>query len=724
MYVNIRSGGVNFTEPLPFQRFTGMYHDVPYASNVAPVPGGADDCSALCDFDEKCEFWKYRSTAPIKCDLFSSVGPEISGIKVAKGMRDSVSYLYSNNIPLVTGFTNPTGGAANVDACEAACNNQNTCGAYSYNSTSQVCTLYAYGGTFTGNVGASRSFSSIVTLESAATKSANGIVYANNRLYISNSAVNTVDGITGGFRNPGGISVPNTSNIFVADTGNNNIKSIIQGVARVLSGSAVGTAGSGTSGFSAPLALTFQAGTPINTSNIFIADRLNNRIAKINLANPTNVLTLIGGTTGSLINPSGVVYDTVLRRVFIADTGNNRIIYPTAGSLLSISSPATTVGSSSSLPAGSVTTAGDTDGSADNVRFRSPTCMTILGRKLYVVDGYNRDRIRSIDLTTFITTTISGISSSTQRPTSLGTETTTIFNGIMSITGDSVNEVLYVCDREGIKKVTLGARNTRSTIRGLGGNNVTEFTDTGTGRRYVLHEFTKSGTFIRPTGVTSFDVLVVAGGGGGGGAATGARGGGGGGGGVLYTTITGVSSNLSVSVGAGGTVSSSSGGLGTTGGDSSLSGTFTFSGGSNLILRKGGQGGNGTSTKYTGTVTGNTGGGSSVGTTSDVSTLIPPNGYYKGGNGFSTAVASNNASGGGGGAGGAASSASASTGTIGGIGFSSNITGQTVNYGGGGDGAFVSTPSTRNIYGRGGDGGNGAVGSRGMNGVVYIRYSI
>jgi len=186
-----------------------------------------------------------------------------------------------------------------------------------------------------------------------------------------------------------------------------------------------------------------------------------------------------------------------------------------------------------------------------------------------------------------------------------------------------------------------------------------------------IQSFTSSGTWTKPTGVSTVYVQVW-GGGGGGGNGAGNQGGGGGGGGGYSAGLVSVSGNVTVTVGSGG-------GAGAAGGNSSFAGSSTLTG-------NGGGGGSSIGTAGTG--------GTGTGGTVNLS--------------GATGGVGEGSDGGGGGSGGGS--------PFGGAG------------GGGGPGANASNPSTNGGPGGapgGGGGGaseNGGTGGSGGAGLVIVYY--
>ncbi|MBI3956488.1 MAG: VCBS repeat-containing protein [Candidatus Kerfeldbacteria bacterium] len=180
------------------------------------------------------------------------------------------------------------------------------------------------------------------------------------------------------------------------------------------------------------------AGIVVNADGtaLYVSDRWNNRIRKIDLAASPSSSSLVSGAgrfngTGETTNgyqegirctqtvdrtedltlqngcayflqPTGIVLDATEEFLYVADTGNNRI------RKVRVSDGVTT------LVAGGA--AGFADGTGSAAQFRAPWGIALSddGTKLYVADRDNH-RIRVIDLSTSAVTTLAGAGSSGYR---------------------------------------------------------------------------------------------------------------------------------------------------------------------------------------------------------------------------------------------------------------------------------------------------------------------
>ncbi|MGD0499686.1 MAG: NHL repeat-containing protein [Bryobacteraceae bacterium] len=132
---------------------------------------------------------------------------------------------------------------------------------------------------------------------------------------------------------PQGVAVDAAGNLYIADSGNNRIRKVSSTVITTVAGN--GTAGfSGDSGPATSAELNAPMGVAVDAAgNLYIADSGNNRIRKVS----NGVIATVAGTgtagysgdtgpaTGAGLNePSAVAVD-VSGSLYIADTGNNRI---------------------------------------------------------------------------------------------------------------------------------------------------------------------------------------------------------------------------------------------------------------------------------------------------------------------------------------------------------------------------------------------------------------
>ena len=187
------------------------------------------------------------------------------------------------------------------------------------------------------------------------------------------------------FQTPYGITADASGNVYVADTGNQKIRKITPaGVVSTFAGSSFGFAdGTGTAAqFKNPYGVAVDA-----SGNVYVADNSNHIIRKIT---PAGVVSTFAGssygfadgtaTAAKFYNPRGVAVDAS-GNVYVADYGNRKIRKITPAGVVS-----TLAGS----------TAGDVDGTGTSVQFSSPGGITVdTSGNVYVADSGNH-KIRKI----------------------------------------------------------------------------------------------------------------------------------------------------------------------------------------------------------------------------------------------------------------------------------------------------------------------------------------
>lgn len=281
------------------------------------------------------------------------------------------------------------------------------------------------------------------------------------KIVIATGAVTTLAGSTTGasgvldatgtnalFNKPQGIATDGT-NLYVADEYNNCIRKIViaTGVVTTLAGST--TAASGVSdapagGATATSTARFwwPYGITKISSNLYVADYMNNTIRKIDLNN--NAVVTIAGTPGvagysnnlagsavRFYGPTGITNDGV--SLYLTDTLNHdvRKVDPTTGLTTLVAG-----GRFNSIPASGVT-----NGTSSSARFNTPFGLSTDGTNIYVGDT-NNHTIRKIVLASGLVTTLAG--SAGVFGTTDGTATSARFENPRGIV--YVNGALYVAD--------------------------------------------------------------------------------------------------------------------------------------------------------------------------------------------------------------------------------------------------------------------------------------
>jgi uncharacterized protein (TIGR03437 family) len=135
--------------------------------------------------------------------------------------------------------------------------------------------------------------------------------------------------------NPTGVAVDSAGNLYIADSSNQRIRKVSNGVITTVAGSGVCCGFSGDNGPAASAQLEVPNGVAVDSAgNIYIADEGNDRIRKVS----NGVITTVAGngvccggagdngpaTSAQLYNPAGVAVDSA-GNLYVADTKNNRI---------------------------------------------------------------------------------------------------------------------------------------------------------------------------------------------------------------------------------------------------------------------------------------------------------------------------------------------------------------------------------------------------------------
>ena len=195
--------------------------------------------------------------------------------------------------------------------------------------------------------------------------------------------------------NATGVAVDGSSNVYIADAGNNRIRMInASGVISTLAGNGTGTF-SGDGGAATAASLYFPFGVAIDGGgNLYIADGSNNCVRKVNTSGIISTIAGIGGSAGfsgdggaataaNLSSPNAVAVDGS-GNIYIADASNNRIRIVIASGTIS-----TMVGT------GAASFGGDC-GAANAALINSPMAIAYSNSNyLYIADEAN-NRIRMV----------------------------------------------------------------------------------------------------------------------------------------------------------------------------------------------------------------------------------------------------------------------------------------------------------------------------------------
>jgi sugar lactone lactonase YvrE len=211
--------------------------------------------------------------------------------------------------------------------------------------------------------------------------------FVGNPSFASGSANGT--GSAASFDSPFGLAIDSGGNLYVADDGNNLVRSVTPaGVVGTFAGTGSAGSANGSSSvasFDDPVDVAVDA-----AGNVYVADRSNQLIREVTAAGVVSTLASVAGT--SII--SGIAVDAT-GNVYVADTTNNLIRKVTPAGVVS-----TFAGTGA---------AGSANGSASTASFFEPNAVRFdAAGNLYVAD-YGNSLIRVVTPAGMVTTLAEGV---------------------------------------------------------------------------------------------------------------------------------------------------------------------------------------------------------------------------------------------------------------------------------------------------------------------------
>ena len=271
------------------------------------------------------------------------------------------------------------------------------------------------------------------------------------------------------FLYPYAVAVDGSGNVYVADSGNHNIRKVTPGgsvsTLAGTAGSPGSTDGSGTAAlFNTPQGITVDA-----TGNVYVSDTNNSTIRKIT---PAGVVTTFAGAagqtggsdgTGSSARfnyPYGLATDAA-GNVYVADLGNSTVRKLTSG------------GAVSTL-AGSAGQSGSTDGAGGSARFNHPAAVALdAAGNVYVADTSNQT-VREISPAGTVTT-LAGAPGIIGNADGSGAAASFFYPGGIASTGsgtlyiaDTGNHTLRVMSSPGSVATLAGSAGQKGSADGTG----------------------------------------------------------------------------------------------------------------------------------------------------------------------------------------------------------------------------------------------------------------
>ena len=237
------------------------------------------------------------------------------------------------------------------------------------------------------------------------------------------------------------VAVDPSGNVYVADTNNDTIRKITpDGAVTTLAGT-VGASGSA-DGTGSAARFNRPAGVAADISGtVYVSDTNNNTIRAVTSAGVVTTLAGMAGTVGSadgtgsagqLHGPSGIVYDPVTARLYVADTLNHTIRTLTLDGALS-------------TLAGQAGTTGSADDTGTAATFYGPQGLAVdVSGHLYVADT-NNNTIRKVVISSGAVSTVAGNAGSAGSADGVGTAARFYYPS--GVAADAAGNV-YVADTE------------------------------------------------------------------------------------------------------------------------------------------------------------------------------------------------------------------------------------------------------------------------------------
>ena len=250
---------------------------------------------------------------------------------------------------------------------------------------------------------------------------------------------------------PSGVAVDAAGNLFIADSQNKRIRKVDQATGIITTVAGTGEADfSGDGGPATQAALSFPLGVIVDAAgNLLIADSLNTRVRKVDLA--TGIITTVAGggeggdgpaTEASLTNVTDLALDSA-GNLFIPDVQSDRVVRVDA-----VTGIITTV-------AGAGDDAPNIDGipAAEAFLHRPRDVAVDTADNLFILEGSGARRVRKVDAVTGIITTVAG-AKDVGFSGDGGLATEAVFNFPERIAVDGVGN-LYIADslNDRIRKV-------------------------------------------------------------------------------------------------------------------------------------------------------------------------------------------------------------------------------------------------------------------------------